>query len=103
MNEFKTNNIKNASDAIRILNNYLRNKTNTYLDKIRNEHLPRLQNKLLVELDEISKACKKYIVESYILRKINAKIVSCKTNLQTEFNSIKQWFYLSEHRKWENY
>lgn len=92
-----------VDDTVMIINDFLVNITNIYLEGIRTEKLPMLQNQLIENLTELSLNIKKYILVPKEEKTIERLIIDCKTSIQNEFLSVSQWFYLSEYNTWENY
>lgn len=90
-------------DVVSVINEFLINKTNLFLDKIRNEKLPQLQKELIDELTSLSSNIKSHMINMEMYKDIEKNIVDCKTGIQNEFSSITQWFVLSEYNQWEDF
>lgn len=90
-------------DVILVINDFLINKTNNYLEQIRTTKLNALQEKLLSELTSFSNSIKQYIYDRKTEDEIHRHIINCKTSIQHEISLISQWFTLSEYNNWEDY
>ncbi len=98
-------NISNISfdDVASYFYNYLINKTNNYLDKIRTVEIVQLKTNLLDKLTNFLDNTKKYITGHDAENEINRLVINCKTGIQNELLLISQWFTLSEYNNWEDY
>lgn len=92
-----------ADEAIEILNNYLIEKTNEYLAFIRREKIKELENNLINELDGLINSIKNYCDDTNTQKDIERKIITCKTDVQTELKRIANWFVLSDYNDWESF
>lgn len=95
--------VVNTNDAINLLHQLLIDKTNSYLNEIRSVYLPRLEESLLSLLNSFSGECGKHTTDSEVKKELQRQIAQCKTDLQSEFKTVKDWFYLSENEQWEDY
>ncbi len=95
--------ISTANDAIKMLHKLLIDKTNHYLELIRTKYLPDLESDLISALDDFSKKYRYYVSDANVKREIERRITRCKTALQSEFETVAGWFYLSEYEEWEDY
>lgn len=98
-----TGKITDANSAIQTLHQILIQKTNDYLEAIRNKYLPELKIYLLDLLNGFSNECIKYANDITTKQEIQRKISQCETALQNEFKTVTSWFYLSEYEVWEEY
>lgn len=95
---------KISSDEVTMLiNHYIIEKTNGYLNIIRNEKLKSLEDELLKELDNLLNKIIKYHMDKKVEKDLGRKIVTCKTEIQNELKSIKNWFVLSEYNNWDSF
>lgn len=95
--------VNNTLSATRVLHSYLIDMTNTYLKEIREKHLPELESSLIESLTLFSNDFKQYSTDDESRKEIERKITQCKSELQSEFMTVKEWFYLSESEVWENF
>lgn len=90
-------------EVVFTLNEFLLQKTNEYLTKIKNEELPALLQSIIYEIDALSTEIKEYILVQDENRLIERLLINCKTEVQKSFEIVKEWFSLSEYNDWENY
>lgn len=84
-----------------LVNYYIVEKTNRYLNVIRKEKLTALEKKLLDELDGFSKAISDHFLKQDVTKTLESKIVTCKTEIQNKLQSISDWFVLTEYNQWD--
>ncbi len=92
-----------SDEVIMLINHYIIEKTNGYLNIIRNEKIKSLGDELLKELDNLSDRIIKYQMDKELEKDLRRKIVTCKTEIQNELKSIKNWFVLSEYNNWDSF
>ena len=93
----------NTNDAIDLLHELFIDKTSEYLNEIRTVYLPKLEENLLSLLTAFSSECGKHATDVVTKKELRSMIAKCKTDLQSEFKTVKDWFYLSEDEQWEDY
>lgn len=84
-----------------LVNYYIVEKTNRYLNLIRREKLITLEKELLDELDEFSKSISDHFLKQNATKTLESKIVTCKTEIQNKLQSISDWFVLTEYNQWD--
>ncbi len=101
--EFRSVEYVTFDDVASALNEFLLQKTNEYLTKIKNEELPALLQNIISEIDSLSTEIKKFILDQIESRFIERSLINCKTEVQKSFELVTEWFSLSEYNDWENY
>lgn len=71
------------------------NKTNIFLDEIKNVVLEKLNANILNLLDEFLINIKPYCQTSKCYDDVRNNVILCKTDVQKEINDIKNWFNIS--------
>ena len=90
-----------VEDIVSIINNHLIEKTNSYLSLIRDKKINNLGNDLINDLDGLLNDIRDYCVGTNVEKEIESKIITCKTDIQTELKRISNWFVLSEYNDWD--
>ncbi len=93
----------NTEEMISALNKILLTKTNSFLAIIKKDVLPNLLNLLTEECDKFYEAIDACIKKASARRSINKKITDCKVALNSEINTISEWFSLNDSDNWENF
>lgn len=101
--EFRNVEYVTFDDVASVLNDFLLQKTNEYLTKIKNEELPTLLQNIISEIDSLSVEIKEFILDQEESRFIERSLINCKTDVQKSFELVAEWFSLSEYNDWENY
>ena len=81
-------------------------KTNMFLEEIRDTVLPNILNEVTKLLDIFIQKVPYYLIDendSVTNKEINRRIVTCKSELQKEVETVKKWFYMSNINDWEDY
>lgn len=92
-----------VDEAITIISHHLIEKTNEYLLLIRSEKIKELENNLINYLDGLLNDIKDYCFDTEVEKDIERRIVTCKTDIQTELKRISNWFVLSDYNEWESF
>ena len=90
-------------EVVFVLNEFLLQKTNEYLMKIKNVELPTLLKSIIFEIDALSAEIKEFVLDQEEGRLIERSLINCKTEVQSSFELVTEWFSLSEYNDWENY
>ncbi len=93
----------NTEKVISILNNMLITKTNCFLVTIKEEVLPDLLNSLIDECNKFNERITPYIKENSAQQSIGKKITDCKVALNSEINTISEWFSLNDSDNWDDF
>ena len=93
----------NTEKVISVLNNILITKTNCFLIKIKEDVLPDLLNSLIDECNKFNERITPYIKKNSAKQSIGKKITDCKVALNSEINTISEWFSLNDSDNWDDF
>ncbi len=99
----QTHEISSTNDFINMISKCINQKTNNYLQCIRDYVLEHLKRVLINELEELKTKTQSYCLSDIGSANISDKISKCKTSLQNEIDNIKNWFFLSGSIPMNNY
>jgi hypothetical protein len=92
-----------TSMYIAIIQELMLAKTNRYLEIIRNNILEQLKKDLIDEANLIKHKLVLIITDTVRMQKIEREITTCRTILQQEIDSMKDWFVISQLSEWPDY
>ncbi|MCM1115287.1 MAG: hypothetical protein NC397_07315 [Clostridium sp.] len=95
--------VNDANEFSSMISDCIVDKTNTYLGIIRDIVLEELKENLIKELETLGTDVKCLCKNDTVYTNISDKISRCCTNIQTQIDDIKKWFFLSKSIPMDNY
>ncbi|MBE6742323.1 MAG: hypothetical protein E7570_08505 [Ruminococcaceae bacterium] len=99
----RNNEVIYTNEFISMISNCIIEKTNNYLTFIRDNILESFKQKAITALERLKDDIKNYCINDNALSNISDRISKCRTNIQSEIDNVKKWFFLSESVPMNNY